>query len=92
MDPADVVKVDRSSWRRTLFYIDLAVFAVLALAILLAVRHSFSAGQSYSEGDFSSSTDALWLVVGDTAFLVGALGWVLYRFFRNQAIVMTRRY
>lgn len=92
MDPVDALKVDRATWRRTLFYLDLAVFAVLAIAMLQLVRHSFMAGQLYARGDFDGSTATLWLVSADTAFLVGALAWVLYRFFRAQALLLTRRY
>lgn len=92
MDPADAMKVDRATWRRTLFYVDVGVFAILALAILQLTRHAFGAGQLYARGDFDASTGTMWLVVADTAFLVGALAWVLYRFFRAQAIVLTRRY
>lgn len=87
----DSRRVDRASWRRALFYIDLAVFAVFVLALLLLVRHSFVAGQMYAAGDWGA-LDNLWMLAGDTAFLVGALGWILFRFFRNQYLVLTRPY
>lgn len=87
----DSRRVDRASWRRYLFYIDLAVFAVFVLALILLVRHSFAAGQLYKAGDWAA-LDNLWLLAGDTAFLVGALGWIVYRFFRNQYLVLTRPY
>lgn len=84
-------RVDRATWRRYLFYIDLAVFAVFALALILLVRHTFLAGQLYDDGDWQT-LDAMWLIVGDAAFLVGALGWIVYRFFRNQSLVLLRPY
>lgn len=84
-------RVDRATWRRYLFYVDLAVFAVFALALILLVRHTFLAGQLYDAGDWAA-LDAMWLLAGDGAFLVGALGWIVYRFFRNQYLVMLRPY
>ncbi len=92
MDLDSVTQVDRATWRRYLFYIDLVVIAIFAIALILLVRHSFVGGQLYANGDFDSSSDAMWLVVGDTAFLVAALGWIFYRFFRNQYLVLTRRF
>ena len=91
MDHVGLAKVERASWRRTLFYVDLAVFALFGIAIVLVVRHSFLGGQLYQRGDLDGTSDALWLVVGDTVFLVGSLGWILYRFFRNAALVLVRR-
>lgn len=92
MDFADAQKVDRATWRRYVFYVDLAVIAIFAVALILLVRHTWQGGMLYERGSFSSSTNALWLVVADTAFLVGALGWIFYRFFRNQYLVLTRRF
>lgn len=88
---ADVRKVDRATWRRYVFYVDLAVFAVFALALILLVRHTFLAGQLYDDGDWGT-LDTMWLIVGDAVFLVGALGWIVYRFFRNQYLALARPY
>jgi hypothetical protein len=92
MELSDAQKIDRATWRRYLFYIDLAVICIFAIALILLVRHTWQGGRLYESGEFSSSTNALWLVVGDTAFMVGALGWIFYRFFRNQYLVLTRRF
>ncbi|MGB0653175.1 MAG: hypothetical protein ACPGQL_08225 [Thermoplasmatota archaeon] len=92
MDFEDLQQVDRATWRRYLFYIDLAVIAIFALSLVLLVRHTFAAGQFYERDEFTIATRSLWLVVGDTAFLVGSLGWIFYRFFRNQYLVLTRRF
>ncbi len=92
MEFEDLQKVDRGTWRKYLFYIDLAVIAIFMLSIVLLVRHTFMAGQWYERDELSLATRGLWLVVGDTAFLVAALGWIFYRFFRNQYLVITRRF
>lgn len=91
MMPQDAQRLGRANWRRNIFYIDLVVLGVFVVALILLVRHTFVAGQFYERGAFDSSTTALWLVVGDTAFLVAALAWIFYRFFRNQYLVLTRR-
>lgn len=91
MELDDLQRIDRATWRRYLFYVDLVVIAVFALSLTLLVRHSFQAGQLVARDELNASTQALWLVVSDTAFLVASLSWIFYRFFRNQYLVMTRR-
>lgn len=88
----DMQRVDRQTWRRYLFYVDLAVFAVFAISLILLVRHAFLGGQYYNEGNFDQGTDALWYVVADTVFVVASFCWIVYRFFRAQYIVLTRRF
>lgn len=84
--------MDRASWKRYLFYTDLAVIAVFAVSLILLVRHAFLAGQEFETGDFDAHNRLMWMVVADTAFLVASLGWIFYRFFRNQYLVLTRRF
>lgn len=92
MEFEDFQKVDRATWRKYLFYIDLVVIGVFSVALILLVRHTFHAGQAVQRDELDASTRLLWLVVSDTAFLVAALGWIFYRFFRNQYLVLTRRF
>ena len=92
MDLEDAQKVDRATWKRYLFYVDLAVIATFAVALILLVRHAFLAGQAFHADDDPRHNRIMWLVAGDTAFLVGSLAWIFYRFFRNQYTVLTRRF
>lgn len=92
VDLTDVQRVDRATWRRYLFYVDLVVMAIFAISLMLLVRHTFVAGQMRAREELSIVTQMLWLVVADTAFLVGSLMWIFFRFFRNQYIVLTKRY
>ncbi len=92
MEFDDLQRIDRQTWRKYLFYIDLVVIAIFAISLALLVRHTFVAGQLLERGAFDLSTDTMWLIVVDTAFMVGAFSWVVYRFFRNQYLVLTRRF
>jgi len=92
MEFDDLARIDRATWRRYLFYIDLAVFLIFAVSLALVVRHTYQAGQLVAKDQFGSATRTLWFVVTDTAFLVGSLSWIVYRFFRNQYLVLTRRF
>ncbi len=92
MEFEDLQRIDRQTWRKYLFYIDLIVIAIFAISLALLIRHTFLAGQWYERDEFGLSMDTMWLVVVDTAFLVGALSWMVYRFFRNQYLVLTRRF
>ena len=92
MDFQDAQKVDRATWRRYLFYIDLVVLSIFAVALILLVRHSFQAGILFNEGALDKTTGKMWQLVSDTTFLIAALAWVVFRFFRNQYLVLTRRF
>jgi len=92
VDLAELQRIERATWRRYLFYMDLAVFAIFGVSLALLVRHTFAAGQLYSRGEYGLSTETLWQVVADTAFLVAAFSWLAYRFFRNEYLVLSRRF
>ena len=72
-------------WKRFLLYLDLGVVSVFAVSLILLVRHSFQAGRLFEAGAFGASTQTMWLLVADTAFLVASLAWIFQRFFRMQA-------
>lgn len=92
MEFADVNQIDRATWRKYLFYLDLVVFAVFALSLVYLVRHTWIGGGAFATGDTSASMRLQWQVATDVAFLVGSLSWIVYRFFRNQYLVLTRRF
>jgi len=99
VDLQDVQRIDRKTWRRYIFYIDLAVIGIFAVSLTLLVRHTFVAGQLYFENVvypernlWGLHTEAMWVIVADTAFLVASLMWIFYRFFHNQYIVITRHW
>lgn len=88
----DVQRVDRQTWRRYLFYVDLAVFAIFVIALVLTARHAFMSGMAKQGAEFDIAIDLMWLVVADVVFLVASFCWIVYRFFRNQYLVLTRKY
>jgi len=92
MDMEAAQRIDRATWKRYLFYLDLCIIAVFAVSLILLVRHSFLGGQWYERGELQQTTDLLWMIVADAAFLVASLAWIFYRFFRNQYLVMTRKF
>lgn len=87
----ELQRIERESWRRYLFYVDLGMCMVLIISLVLMGRHAFAGGYEYALGQFHLSTAALWNVVADTVFAVLSLSWLLYRLFYNQYLVLTRR-
>lgn len=92
MEISDLQQIERDTWRKYLFYIDLAAIAIFAIALIVSIRHAFFAGMWYEQGEIVLAGQNLWLLVGDMVFLTGSLAWIFYRFFRNQYLVLTRRY
>lgn len=88
----DMQRVDRPTWRRYLFYVDLAVFAIFGISLIIGGRHAFMSGMAYKGAQFELAVELMWLVVADVVFLVASICWIMYRFFRSQYVIMTRRF
>lgn len=76
--------VDRRSWNKTLFYVDLLVIAIFGLSLVFLVVHSYAAGWAFAQEEYVRNNEMLWKMVTDAAFLVGSVAWIFARFFRNQ--------
>jgi hypothetical protein len=85
-------QIERKTWRRWLFYIDIIVMAIFVISIIFLAEDAYYAGFYYGGGKTSVSQQHLWYVVRDTAFITAALAWLFYRFFRNQFLILKRIY
>ena len=90
MELQEVRRVEAATWRRILFYVDLAVILAFAVSLIQLVRHTFRAGILYEQGALHGMSATMWLVAADTAFLVGSLAWIFYRFFRHAFRALAR--
>lgn len=84
--------IDRREWSRILFYTDLVVIAVFAVALVMLVVNAYMAGYQLQAGEYVASNATLWKVAVSTAFLVGSMAWIFFRFFKNQYLAMKRPY
>lgn len=83
-------QIDKTQWRRMLFYVDLLVMLTFVVSNIFLVVHAYRAGMHFQAGDFVASNQHMWRVATDTAFVVGSLTWIFFRFFKNQYVAMQR--
>lgn len=70
--------------QRLLFYGDILVVGIFVIALAFLVRDTYIAGVHLGNGELGLHGDYLWAMVRDGALLLGSLGWILTRFFRDQ--------
>ena len=84
-------QIDKKSWYKLSFYLNIVIFIIIAIAIALLITHTYTAGKiaaSSSGGDFLSQH---WIYVGaDIAFLAVSLTYVFVQLFKYQRIIMRR--
>jgi hypothetical protein len=73
MSENPVLPVDKKTWNKWSFYINVILFIVVAVFIYLVIIDSFNAGKVYAENDVTLLTNAWFVVVRDVAFLAAAL-------------------
>ena len=74
-------QIDREAWSKISFYIDIIVFAIIAICIYLLVQHSYYAGMYMGE---IRETQELFLIAFIVAVLAICLTWVFVRIYRYR--------
>jgi hypothetical protein len=83
-------QIDKESWRKWSFYIDVIVFIIIAICIYLLIADSYRAGTYQSAGGVVLSN--AWLTIArDVAFIAVALSWVFFRMYMYRG-ELYRRY
>ncbi|HVL86905.1 MAG TPA: hypothetical protein VM681_02695 [Candidatus Thermoplasmatota archaeon] len=74
---------EKRDFKRWFFYMDVLVLGVFALALVMLVRDAYAAGfyEAVAATDFYGTH--FWAMVRDVAFLVAALSWIFYRYFKT---------
>jgi len=73
MSENPVLPVDKKTWNKWSFYINVILFIVVAVFIYLVIIDSFNAGKVFAENDTTLLSNAWFVIVRDVAFLAAAL-------------------
>ena len=73
MSENPVLPVDKKTWNKWSFYINVIIFIIIAVIIYLLILDAFHAGMVYAQNDATSLTNAWISVVRDVAFLAVGL-------------------
>ena len=64
MSENPVLSVDKKTWNKWSFYINVIIFIIIAVFIYLLILDAFNAGTVYAQNDtIFSQTHGLWLFV-----------------------------
>ena len=83
-------QLDKKTWFKWSFYINIVLFIIIALFIVLLIVDAYNAGKiaSHSTGDQVSQA---WVYIArDIAFLAVSLTLVFFQLFKNQLYIMRR--
>jgi len=73
MSENPVLTVDKKTWNKWSFYINVIIFIIIAVMIYLLILDAFNAGRVFTDSDTTQLTNAWIAVVRDVAFLAVGL-------------------
>ena len=73
MSENPILPVDKKTWNKWSFYINVIIFIIVAVVIWILILDAFNAGIVYTENDATNLTNAWIAVVRDVAFLAVSL-------------------
>jgi NhaP-type Na+/H+ or K+/H+ antiporter len=91
MVETQIHQIDRKTWNKWSFYINIVVFIIIAAAIYLLMLDVYSAGKLASSGSGGDFLSQAWLtIVRDIAFLAIAITYVFFQLFKYQRMIIRR--
>jgi hypothetical protein len=87
MAESRIHQVDKKTWNKWSFYINIIAFFIVALSIYLLIIDAYNAGTVRGSQEISS---AWFHIVRDVAFLAISLTWIFFQLFKNQLLIMRR--
>lgn len=84
-------QVDRNTWNKWSFYINIIVFIIIAIFISLLIIDSYGVGKLVYENKGGDMISQAWLnIARDVAFLAIGLTYVFFQLFKYQRLISRR--
>jgi uncharacterized BrkB/YihY/UPF0761 family membrane protein len=85
-------QIDKKTWYKWSFYLNIIMFIIIAVALFLLIIDSYHAGQlAASEAYGTDALSQAWLIiVRDVAILAVAFTYVFFIIFRYQRMISRR--
>ena len=83
-------QINKKTWNKWSFYLNIIVFIVIALFIILLILDSYNAGKLAGQGSGDQLSQAWIYIARDVAFLAIALTWTFFQLFKSQLLIMRR--
>ena len=91
MKDAQIHQIDKKTWNKWSFYINIVVFIITAISIYLLIIDSYTAGKFASQLYGGDQLSQAWLSIArDVAFLAICLTYIFFQLFKYQRIIIRR--
>lgn len=82
-------QVDKETWGKMSFYIDIIVFFIIAICLYLLIQQSYYAGMNHDVSGIRLSQQ--WFrISGIVGILAVCLTWIFFRLFRYRGQIQQR--
>ena len=85
-------QVDKKTWNKVSFYIDIVVFIVIAVFIYVLIRDAYQAGKLSSTISGDALSSAWFNIARDIAFLAFGLAWIFFRLYTYRGQIARRNW
>jgi hypothetical protein len=82
--------IDRRTWKKYLFYVDMLVWGIFGVAMAFLLANMYVAGWAEGQRDTPAMTDAWWNALVSLSFMVGAIAWLFFRFWKNGYLALKK--
>ena len=83
-------QINKKTWNKWSFYLNIIVFILIALFIFLLILDAYNAGKLAGHATGDQLSQAWIYIARDIAFLAISLTWVFFQLFKNQLLIMRR--
>lgn len=84
------LQIDKKTWNKWSFYINVIIFILIAIFIYLLIRDSYQAGLVSVQNDANVLTNAWFMIVRDVAFLAAGFVILFFQLFNYYRQLMRR--
>ena len=82
--------IDRRTWKKYLFYGDILVWCMFVVAATLVMSNLYLVGWARGEMDIAASDNYWWNAMTALGFMVAALSWLFFRFWKNAYLALKK--
>jgi len=91
MVKTQIHQIDKKTWNKWSFYVNIVVFIVIAVSIYLLIIDSYAAGKLASQTYSGDQLSQAWLFIArDIAFLAVCFTIVFFQLFKYQRLIIRR--
>lgn len=85
-------QIDKHTWNKVSFYIDILIFIIIAVSVYILIIYSYKAGQASVLSGAGELTNNMLYVAAAVAFLSVGLTWIFFRLYSYRGQLARRHW